>query len=275
MPNSSASSHNTLQGWHDCGSAIGYQQHLAALTSACIGSLLDAADVRVGSMLLDVACGNGNATAAAQKRGAHVVGLDFSAAQLRLAAEAGSNLRLLQGNAESLPFASETFDAVTNCFGMPVIVDSDRACAEALRVLKPGGRYAYATWCEASKCIGFAMTYEAVRTHGTLDVGLPSAPSVFACGDLDFAARMLEQAGFSGLSTEEIPLVWHASSPDAIIEAIFDGTVRAATLLRRQAPESRARIRQFMRERIESFRSGEDFAVPIPAVIVAAHRPRR
>ena len=66
-----------------------------------------------------------------------------------------------------------------NAFGLPHISNADKAAAEAHRVLKPGGRFAYASWCVASACIGFSMVYDAARSHGSLDVGLPPGPIFF------------------------------------------------------------------------------------------------
>jgi hypothetical protein len=58
-------------------------------------------------------------------------------------------------------------------------------------VLAPTGRFAYASWCEAEKCIAFALVYDAIRTHGSLDVGLPLGPNFFACGTPTYATAML------------------------------------------------------------------------------------
>jgi SAM-dependent methyltransferase len=96
---------------------------------------------------------------------------------------------------------------VFNAFGLPHVPNPDVAVAEAYRVLKPGGRFVYASWSEAAKCIGLSIFYDAIRAHGSLDVGLPPGPNFFNYGNSDFAKEMLGRAGFADVWTKEIPLV--------------------------------------------------------------------
>ncbi|MEK1931208.1 MAG: hypothetical protein AAAC47_15810 [Pararhizobium sp.] len=117
------------------------------------------------------------------------------------------------------------------------------------------------------------MVYDAIRAHGSLDVGLPPGPNFFGYGDLNNATEMLSRAGFTNVSAVEVPLVWRASSPDMIIEAISSGTVRAAAVLNRQSPESLANIKQYLRERISNYEQNGAYAVPSPALVVTARKP--
>ena len=260
-------------GWGNDAVAISYHRHLGEVTSGCIPELIRASEVKAGDKVLDVACGAGYVAAAAAKRGAEAVGVDFSAAQVRLAEQTYPDIRFIEGDAEALPFSDGAFDAVLNAFGLPHVPNPDKAIAEAYRVLKPAGRFAYASWCDATKCIGFSMIYDAIRAHGSLDVGLPAGPNFFSYGDPNYASEMLGRAGFTNVSATEIPLVWRVSSPDAIIEAISSGTVRAAAVLNRQSAESLANIKQYLRARVSSFEEGGAYAVPSPALVVAARKP--
>jgi SAM-dependent methyltransferase len=210
--------------------------------------------------------------AAAHDRGADSIGVDFSAAQVRLAEQTYPHIRFVEGDAEALPFEDGEFDAVLNAFGMPHAANPDKVAAEAHRVLKPAGRFAYASWCEPEKCIAFSMAYDAIRAHGSLDVGLPPGPDFFGCGRPNYAAEMLRRAGFLDVSIKEVPLVWRVSSPDAIIDFICDGTVRTAAVLGRQSPQNLEKIRQDLRERVLQFERNGIYAVPAPASVVAARK---
>jgi SAM-dependent methyltransferase len=141
----------------------------------------------------------------------------------RLAQQTCPGIRFIEGDAEALPFSNGEFDAVVNAFGLPHVPNPGRATTEAHRVLKPAGRFAYASWCEPTKCIAFSMIYDAVRAHGSLDVGLPPGPDFFNYGRPTYAEDMLRGAGFADLSMKEVPLVWRVSSPDAMIDFICDG----------------------------------------------------
>jgi len=236
MPVSDAFRDFELAGWGNDAVAISYHRNLAEVTSGCIPQLIQAAGVTAGHKVLDVACGAGYIAAAARDAGAEAIGVDFSPAQVRLAEQTYPDLRFIEGDAEALPFEDSVFDAVLNGFGMPHVPNPDKASAEAYRVLKPGGRFAYASWLDATKCVLFSMVYDAIREHGSLDVGLPPGPNFFSCGDLDYASDMLGRAGFTNVSITDVPLAWRVPFPDTVINAISSGTVRAATVLKRQNP---------------------------------------
>jgi demethylmenaquinone methyltransferase / 2-methoxy-6-polyprenyl-1,4-benzoquinol methylase len=101
---------------------------------------VDLARVGPGSHALDVATGTGDLAIALSRRGAEVVGLDFSEGMLELARRKAPQLRFDQGDALALPYADGEFDAVTVGFGARNFADLSRGLAEMARVTKPGGR---------------------------------------------------------------------------------------------------------------------------------------
>jgi demethylmenaquinone methyltransferase / 2-methoxy-6-polyprenyl-1,4-benzoquinol methylase len=101
---------------------------------------VDLARVGRGSRALDVATGTGDLAMALSRRGADVVGLDFSEGMLELARRKAPQLRFEQGDALALPYADDEFDAVTVGFGARNFADLGRGLAEMARVTKPGGR---------------------------------------------------------------------------------------------------------------------------------------
>jgi ubiquinone/menaquinone biosynthesis C-methylase UbiE len=113
-------------------------------------SLCEAVDLHAGERVLDVAAGNGNATLAAARRFAEVVGLDYVPGLLAHARERADAdrlpVQLREGDAENLPFADGTFDVVLSTFGVMFTPDQERAAAELLRVVRPGGRIGLANW---------------------------------------------------------------------------------------------------------------------------------
>jgi SAM-dependent methyltransferase len=260
-------------GWGDEAIAEAYHRNLGDVTIGCVPELIRAARLKTGDKVLDVACGAGYVAAAARDGGAEATGVDFSAAQVRLAQQTYPGVRFIEGDAQALPFADAEFDTVLNAFGFPHVPDPDKTTVESYRVLKPGGRFAYASWCKPEKCIGFSMLYDAIRAHGSLDVGLPAGPNFFNYGDLDYATAMLGRAGFTDVSATEVPLVWRAPSPDTIIAAFESGTVRAAAVLNRQGPENLAKIKQHLRATISSYKQNGAYAVPSPALVITARKP--
>lgn len=112
--------------------------------------LAETADLHAGWRVLDVACGNGNATLAAARSGTTAIGVDYVPALLESARERavteGLDAEFRAGDAEALPFGDDEFDAVLSVFGAMFAPDHQRTAAEMLRVTRPGGRIALASW---------------------------------------------------------------------------------------------------------------------------------
>ncbi|HTU80042.1 MAG TPA: methyltransferase domain-containing protein [Solirubrobacteraceae bacterium] len=108
---------------------------------------------REGIALLDVATGSGNVALAAAAAGARVTGLDLTPELLQAAREragrAGLEVSFVEGDAEALPFADDSFDRVTSCFGVIFAPRQELAARELLRVTRPGGVIAVAAWTPA------------------------------------------------------------------------------------------------------------------------------
>jgi ubiquinone/menaquinone biosynthesis C-methylase UbiE len=113
-------------------------------------SLCEALDLRAGSRVLDVAAGNGNATLAAARRFAQVTSTDYVGALLQRGQERAAAERLpvtfREADAEALPFADGSFDAVLSTFGVMFTPDQQKAASELIRVLRKGGKVGLANW---------------------------------------------------------------------------------------------------------------------------------
>lgn len=112
--------------------------------------LAEACDLRWDEEVLDVAAGNGNATLAAARRGCRVTSTDYVQALLDRGAERAAAERLevafQVADAEALPFADGSFDAVLSTFGVMFTPDQAQAARELTRVCRPGGRIGLASW---------------------------------------------------------------------------------------------------------------------------------
>lgn len=99
-----------------------------------------AVDARPGERVLDLAAGTGTSSEPYANAGVQVVPCDFSVGMLRVGKRRSPDLPFVAGDATRLPFADESFDAVTISFGLRNVVDTSAALAEMFRVTKPGGR---------------------------------------------------------------------------------------------------------------------------------------
>ena len=138
-------------------------------------SLAEAADVRAGERVLDVAAGNGNATLAAARRFAEVTSTDYVPALLekgraRARAE-GFDVQFRVADAEDLPFADGSFDVVLSTFGAMFTPDHARPAREMLRVVRSGGRIGMANWTPE----GFiGRLFKVIGAHVPSPAGLQS-----------------------------------------------------------------------------------------------------
>jgi ubiquinone/menaquinone biosynthesis C-methylase UbiE len=115
--------------------------------------LAEAMDLRAGQTVLDIAAGNGNFTLAAARRWCDVTSTDYVESLLqrgRQRADAeGLLVKFQKADAEDLPFADESFDAVASTFGGMFSPDQSRTASEMLRVCRSGGRIGLANWTPA------------------------------------------------------------------------------------------------------------------------------
>jgi ubiquinone/menaquinone biosynthesis C-methylase UbiE len=112
--------------------------------------LCEALDLRSGQKVLDVAAGNGNVSLAAARRWCDVTATDYVPTLLERARERAGAERLdiefREADAEALPFADGSFDAVVSTFGVMFTADHERAAAEMARVCRRGGKIGMANW---------------------------------------------------------------------------------------------------------------------------------
>jgi SAM-dependent methyltransferase len=218
---------------------------------------------------LDIATGPGYVAAAAAKRGATVLGVDFSAAMVAQARQRHPGVEFREGDAEQLPLGNGLFDAVAMNFGILHLGQPEKALLEAHRVLRPGGRFAFSVWAPPEETVGFGIVLRAVEAHGEPRVELPEGPPFFRYSDADECRRGLIVAGFDSPAVSKISQVWRLPAGDGLFNAMKDSTVRTAGLLRAQKPTVLNKIRDFMRAELEKYTKEDVVELPMPALIAS------
>ena len=175
-----------------------------------------------GETLVDVCCGTADVALEACRGPAaagRVVGVDFSGAMLGLGREKVAVAResrrvaLIRGDAMRLPIASRSADAVTIAFGIRNVERPDAACAELVRVLRPGGRLAILEFgVPRIPCIKplylWYFTHvlprvgRAISGHGAAYSYLPASVGTFAAPS-EFVGT-LRAAGFSDVRADPL-----------------------------------------------------------------------
>lgn len=111
---------------------------------------MDRLEVSAGSRLLDVACGSGQLALVAARRGIEVTGVDIATNSIEAARgrakHEGLEAEFDEGDAEELPYADGSFDAVATLYGAMFAPRPELVASEMLRVVKPGGLVAMGNW---------------------------------------------------------------------------------------------------------------------------------
>lgn len=259
-----------LEGWGNPDRAAGYVSLFAQAADQAIGPLLGAAGAQPGQKVLDLCCGQGNASQALVERGCEVTGADFSPAMIAIASERVPQATFVAADAQDLQFEDNMFDAVVSGFGICHVPDQPRALAAVRRVLKAGGRFAMSVWCGPDVSPSYAAFFDAVKKYGHPDVVAPPGPDFHQFANRDVAQALFSQAGFRDISHGQADCAWTVSEPDGLFRIFAEGTVRAAMVLSAQPPEHLKKIREAITTVVrDRFAHETAWRCPAPAAIVS------
>nr|WP_209436501.1 demethylmenaquinone methyltransferase [Kocuria subflava] len=93
-----------------------------------------------GEFVLDLAAGTGKSSEPFADAGVQVVAADLSLGMLQVGRSRRPDIEFVQADATMLPFADDSFDAVTISYGLRNVEGYHRALHEMYRVARPGGR---------------------------------------------------------------------------------------------------------------------------------------
>ena len=254
--------------------ASGYRDFFARVTALAIAPLLDAARVRRGTRLLDVASGPGFVAAAARERGARAVGVDLSPRMVEVARTLHAGIDFDEADVEHLPFADGAFDAVVCNFGIGHFPNPDLAVAECLRVLHSGGHIAFAWWDDPSRHRLQAVFREAVEEVGAAPPeDLPTGHSSLRFCDAAEFMGLLRGAGLANAAVAP-----HATTflvPD--VEAWWQGGLTSLALstaaIRNQNEATRNAIRAAFSRRALAYTDNGGLRIPIAFNIASCRKP--
>lgn len=255
--------------------ADGYHEFFEPVTRGSIAALLDAAGVRAGSRVLDVATGPGAVAATAAARGAQsVVGADLSPRMVALAVRLHPGVEFREADAEALPFADGAFDAVVSNFGIGHFPRPERAVAEFARVLARGGAAAVTWWELPARNRVNGVFFDAVKAaHAEPPPDLPVGPAVFRFSDEAELLSLLKGAGLVDVVARDVSWEHRVTSSEAWWRGGLGSLARASANILGQAPATQLAIRDAFERLVTPYSTDGGFRVPCAARIVSGRKP--
>lgn len=253
------------------------REFLWANTEHVSRRLIERLEPRPGDTVLDVACGTGDTgflAARAIEPGGRLISTDFSAEMLSRAEENGrsqdiDNAEFRVLNAEAMDLPDDAVDRVVCRWGYMLMADPEQALRETRRVLRDGGRLAFAVWAAPEENEWASVPGRALVERGHVDPPQPGDPGIFAMADPARISGLLSAAGFADHSVEQVGFTWRYSDPDEHWELTMRLAGPLADALGELPDPEREEIRAAVGERIGSLleRNG---GVPALAHVVTA-----
>jgi SAM-dependent methyltransferase len=267
----------TVAGWRK------WHAHIAAFTRGATEAILEAAQLRPGMRVLDLASGVGDpalSIAAEIAPSGRVTATDLGPGMISLAEELArkkgiANIEFREANAESLPFADGSYDVLTCRFGIMFFPDLAKALHECFRVLMPGGRVAFLAWGIKEQPF-FTTTAGILLKHVPVPPPPPDpdGPSLFMFGERGRLRRALEAAGFRNVHEEDriVPGRWNASLEE-YWEQFSEIAAPFRPLIEQLTSEKKAAAVAEILAALRKFWNGKEMNMPLEIVIGTGTRP--
>lgn len=260
------------EGWHRWIPAIN------AWLNVATEMMLDQANVKAGSRVIDIAAGDGGQSVAAASRvgsSGEVLATDIAPEFVRLANAAASRMGLPQlkaevMDAERLTPPDEQFDAAISRLGLMYLPDLQEALSEIKRVLRPGGRISAIVFTTAEKTPFFSLPVKLIREKRGLPPPDPGQPGPFSLGAPGVLSGCLEAAGYRDVreTVLEAPLRFASANECVRWRREASGTMQQ--MLTGLDEEAKEKIWEEVEEALQPFETEGKFESPCELLLCSA-----
>ena len=260
--------------------AEGYESYMVpTLFAPWAARLVELAKPAAGECVLDVGCGTGIvARQVASHVGANgtVTGIDPNPNMLAVARTAaardGVAIEWLEGRAEKLPFADNSFDVVLSQFALMFFTDKVAALAEMRRVVTANGRVFLSVWQGLDRHPFYATLNDVIQQR----LGMAALQEIFALGNAEALRALAVQAGFQRVEIRPISMTARFPNPGGFLAGEIE--VDTAAIPSMQHLDSAAReaivatIAADMKSPLEAVTHDDHVVIPLHALVAAASR---
>lgn len=225
--------------------------------------------------VLDVATGTGEPglTIASQVKKGKVVATDLAEGMLEVARENAhirglKNFETVACDVSKLPFADNTFDAISCRFGFMFFPDMLLALKEMVRVLKPEGRIATSVWNVPEKNFWVTVTMGTINTHLQLPPPPAGAPGMFRCAKEGFMVDLFRQAGLRNIQQKEVAGKLSSGTADVYWDMMNEVAAPVVAALSKADEVQREKIKSEVLKKVNEKYPNGDIAIDSSAIVI-------
>jgi ubiquinone/menaquinone biosynthesis C-methylase UbiE len=234
-----------------------------------------------GERVLELACGAGGVGLAAAERvgpGGEVVLSDVvprmtAIAATRVAARGLGNVRTAVLDLDDIAQPDASYDVVVCREGLMFAVDPARAVGETRRILRPGGRCAFAVWGPRARNPWLGVLFDAVGAQLGAPVPPPGVPGPFALDDPARLGGLLREAGLVDVEVREVPVPLRDSSFDAWWTRTAALAGPLAKRIAALPDEVRRALRARLQEAVRPYETPDGLVFPGVTLLATGRRP--
>jgi SAM-dependent methyltransferase len=231
-----------------------------------------------GDVVLELAAGQGDVGFAVSPllgAGGRLVMSDFSAAMVEIARGLGeelgvTNVEFLELDAEELELEAGSVDGVVCRWGYMLMPNPATALAETRRVLRPGGRLAFAVWASSDRNLWISLSSRILVAHGHMPPPVQGEPGAFVLANKEELRAMVERAGFTDVRIDEVPVRFEYRDVDDYVLRSRDTRELFARAWTSASEDEREAMTDEMRVAFEPFAVDGGYELPGLAVCVLA-----
>ena len=214
--------------------------------------LIELAEIKRGSTVLDIATGIGEPAITAAKQvgnsGGHVLAIDISSQMLSIAKQRAISLGLEQviefkeGDAETIDLPASTFDAALCRFGLMFLPDLRTGLSNIYKSLVDGGRLAAAVWASSDKVPFITVALNTVMKETKNPPPAPGTPGPFSLSDENMLRNSLIESGFKDVTIERMEGSLNFDSAEVYTSYVYETAAPVQAILANQPQERREEI---------------------------------
>jgi ubiquinone/menaquinone biosynthesis C-methylase UbiE len=231
-----------------------------------------------GDTVLELASGQGDTgfeVAPLLGESGRLISSDFSSAMVEIARRRAGELGL--GNvehrvidAERMELEDDSVDGVLCRYGYMLMPDPAAALSETRRVLRPGGRLAFAVWSSAERNPWISLAGRMFVARGHFPPPEPSAPGMFAMASEEHTRSLLENAGFADVRMEEVPVRFTVPDVDEYVRRSADTGGMFSKAWGAASEDERDAMKDELRDAFAPFAVDGGYEIPGVALCVLA-----